>query len=101
MGDRIRQARLDAELTQADVATRMGLKQQSVQAWESGRSRPGAANLSLLAQVLGTTVDSLLGHEVRSVSPASGADLEWVRENDPATWKFIVDTAKAARRRQQ
>lgn len=100
MSDRIREARQEAGLTQVDVARAMGLKQQSVQAWEAGRTRPGADKLAALASVLGTTVDALLGREeVRSVSAHSGADLDWVRKHDPATWKFIVDTAKAARRK--
>lgn len=52
LSKRIAEARKAAGLTQTEVARRLGIRPQSVQAWESGVSAPRARRLSELAQVL-------------------------------------------------
>ena len=47
----------------AALAERMGVKQASVSAWESGQAMPSAANLLKLADILDCTVDELLGRK--------------------------------------
>ena len=47
------EAREESGLTQADVAKRMGVRQQTVSRWESGASRPRRPNLAKLADLLG------------------------------------------------
>ena len=48
-------------MLQYELANRMGVKQASVSAWESGRAMPSAENLLKLADILECTVDALLG----------------------------------------
>ena len=55
---KIREAR---GMRQYELANRMGVKQASVSAWESGRAMPSAENLVKLADILECTVDALLG----------------------------------------
>lgn len=52
LSKRIAEARKASGLTQTEVARRLGIRPQSVQAWESGVSAPRARRLSELAQVL-------------------------------------------------
>lgn len=59
----IKRLREAAGLRQYELAERMGVKQASVSAWESGLAMPSAANLLKLADVLDCTVDELLGRK--------------------------------------
>lgn len=58
--DTVRTARIAAELTQLDLATRLGVKQPAVSAWESGKAFPTAVVLLTLAGVLDLDVRTLL-----------------------------------------
>jgi len=50
-------------ITQMELANRLGLSFQAVSNWERGISMPDISNLKLLAEVLGTTTDAILGDE--------------------------------------
>ena len=66
LGSRIAQARKAQHQTQQQVADRLGIAQQTVAHYEAGRMRVPAFMLSPLAEILGLTVDELLGHEPKS-----------------------------------
>jgi len=51
-GKRIREARHRLQLTQIDLADRIGVHQPSVAYWESGKTRPRSATLLTLALAL-------------------------------------------------
>ena len=70
LGERIREARLRAHLSQEMVAELVGVSRQAVTKWESGLSCPSTDNLFKLAQVLGTTVDLLIAPENNGASVA-------------------------------
>jgi transcriptional regulator with XRE-family HTH domain len=55
-----RQARLDANKTQSEVAEHMGVDRVAVYQWESGITTPRASRLLRLAQFYGCTIDQLL-----------------------------------------
>jgi len=59
-GQRIRNARLDADLTLVALGRALGVKYQQIQAWESGRRNPGRKHLPQLAAVLGLALEDLL-----------------------------------------
>lgn len=59
----IKRLREAAGLRQCDLAERMGVKQASVSAWESGLAMPSAANLLKLADILNCSVDEILGRK--------------------------------------
>lgn len=63
MGARIAQARKDQGLTQQGVADQLGIAQQTLAHYESGRLRLPASMLPTLAQMLALTVDELLGQD--------------------------------------
>lgn len=61
VGERLKQARAAADLTQAQAAKRAGFHKQSVIRWEAGTRNIGAVDLAKLARVYGTTAGAILG----------------------------------------
>jgi DNA-binding XRE family transcriptional regulator len=57
----LEQARLDAGLTQAELAAAAGVSRQAVGAIEAGRHRPGVDAALALARVVGVPVEALFG----------------------------------------
>jgi SOS-response transcriptional repressor LexA len=60
LGKFIRQKRTERGLTLQQVGDVFGIGRASVSDWESDKTRPDATRLSKLAEVLGTTTDTLL-----------------------------------------
>lgn len=71
IGRIIRESRLAAGLTQLQVAETLGRPQQTIAAWEAGRSQPDANTLFDLFQVLGRSVDEAFGFQ-KNTPPLSG-----------------------------
>lgn len=59
----LKQARLNAKLTQEQLAEKLHVTRQSVSGWELGRTEPDFETAGRLAEVFGTNVSSLLGEE--------------------------------------
>ena len=59
IGSHVRRHRLLAELTQQELADRIGVSRQTVVSIEKGNYTPSVALGLRLAQVLGTTVEGL------------------------------------------
>lgn len=55
----IKAMRKAAELTQMDLAEKIGVGQSSIANWESGITMPEAARLPRIAEVLDCTIDDL------------------------------------------
>ena len=56
--------RKDLGLTQEALAAKLGITFQAVSKWETGQTMPDTLLLPKLAQILGVSVDKLLGYEV-------------------------------------
>ncbi len=63
--DRLRLARLDAGLTQYELADRIKVHRSRIEAWESGRDKPPAARIKEMAAALNVTYGYLMGLEDR------------------------------------
>jgi transcriptional regulator with XRE-family HTH domain len=61
LGERIAQARLQAGLSQIDLAQKLGVSQQVVANWERKAKAVRTNTLTKLAQALNVSVDQLLG----------------------------------------
>ncbi len=57
----LKQCRKQQHVSQAELATKLGVTQQAVGKWESGKSSPDPATIARIAEILGTTADYLLG----------------------------------------
>lgn len=60
MAGNIRECRRAADITQEQLASRLGVRQNVVSKWEKGRARPAISALPALAWALGVSVDRLL-----------------------------------------
>ena len=61
VGSRIREIRQSKNETQQQLSIAVGVVQQSVAAWESGRSFPTIPSLIRIAEHYGASADLLLG----------------------------------------
>ncbi|MBQ7887322.1 MAG: helix-turn-helix transcriptional regulator [Clostridia bacterium] len=61
--NRIKECRINSNLSQKYVAVALGVAGPSVSNWESGKTLPTPDNLCRLASLFGVTVDYLLGNE--------------------------------------
>ena len=59
--ERLKQARKAKKISQAEVSRQLGVTQQAVGKWETGRSTPDPQTVARLAEILDTTADALLG----------------------------------------
>lgn len=62
----IKQARIDRNMTQMQLADAMGVSYQAVSNWERGNSMPDISKLEDLCRALDITVEQLLGMETRT-----------------------------------
>jgi transcriptional regulator with XRE-family HTH domain len=61
MGERLRELRLRAGLTQEKLARKADVGNDAVRNWEKGRREPVLSNAVKLADALGCTLDELAG----------------------------------------
>ena len=72
IADRIRQAREQNKMTQAELAKYLGITRASVNAWEQGISAPSTPYLVELAKLFKVSTDYLLGMKSFSVISTDG-----------------------------
>lgn len=60
--ERLKDLRKQAELTQVDVAEKLGISQPAYASWERGVKKPTQENLVKIAQILDVSVDYLVGN---------------------------------------
>ena len=79
IADKVKLLRESNNLTQNDVAKRLGITRSSVNAWEMGISVPSTMYIVELARLFSVSADYILGLEHREVLDISGLDEESVR----------------------
>lgn len=57
--NKIKEFRKNKRISQSDIARIMKVKQNTVSQWETGERMPGVVQALRLADILGTTVESL------------------------------------------
>lgn len=70
---RLKQLRKEMGLSQKSLSEHLGVTQQAVGKWETGRSSPDPATLAQLASLLETSADYLLGITDQTAEPAAPA----------------------------
>lgn len=60
-GQRVKKLRIEAGLTQEDIAKKLGLSKTAVGAWENGRAKPRLDKMNQLSDLFGVPVSELLG----------------------------------------
>ena len=65
--ERLKDLRKQAELTQVDVAEKLGISQPAYASWERGVKKPTQDNLVKIAQILNVSIDYLVGNSNEGV----------------------------------
>ena len=60
--ERLKTLRKQAQLTQVDIAEKLGISQPAYASWERGIKKPTQENLVKIAQILNVSVDYLVGN---------------------------------------
>ena len=63
-GEVIKRLRKESEMTQEKLAEKLNISTEAVSKWERGDSSPDIDNLTMLADIFGTSTDYLLGRSV-------------------------------------
>ncbi|MFK7004694.1 transcriptional regulator [Flavobacterium covae] len=79
VNDRIKQLRIENNLTQTELADKVGLTYVQIGRYEKGKSTPSADVLQKLANVLNTSTDYLMNGKTEQVE-AQLADKELIKQ---------------------
>ena len=78
-GEKIKDARKSKNLTQKQLAEKIGAKHNSVSDWENDKNRPDAATIEILCKVLNITPNYLLDTSPGEYTPAEKTLIEKYR----------------------
>ena len=78
-GEKIRDARKSKNLTQKQLAGKIGAKHNSISDWENDKNRPDADTIELLCRVLNITPNYLLDTSPGEYTPAEKTLIEKYR----------------------
>ena len=81
-GQRLSRIRKEKGMTQEDIAKRIVISPQAVSKWENDVSSPDILVLSSLADILGVSVDELLGREESAASSSNNSYKEEKKEEE-------------------
>lgn len=76
IANRLRQMRNKNNLSQEELAAKMGVSRQAVSKWERAEASPDTENLILLAKLYGVSIDELLNADSSAASGNSGISLK-------------------------
>lgn len=88
LGERLRDVRINASLTQKQVGERLGVTSQAVCKWESGVRSPGMRDILALSEIFGCSSDFLaFGNEF---GPSAHADCGVFVIKNPDSGKIMI-----------
>ncbi len=82
--EKIRALRENTELTQAELAERVGVSEKVVSKWECGETKPSAEILPALADAFDISIDALFDHHHDLRGDLMLSVREYIRAADPA-----------------
>lgn len=95
LGDRLREARTNKELTQDEVASRLGVTRSVIARYESNTNDPPSENLRKLAEIYNVSTDWLLGRTNVMELPPQSADSVYAAHRDDGYDKPLDDETLA------
>jgi transcriptional regulator with XRE-family HTH domain len=95
LGQRIARLRKEHDLTQQQLATMLGISQQTLAHYEVGRLRVAVAMLPALATALATTVEDLIGDTPRPAkrgpAPKLQQQIERISQLPRPKQRFVIE----------
>ena len=73
--ERLKKLRKQAQLTQVDVAEKLGISQPAYASWERGVKKPTQENLVKIAQILNVSIDYLVGNSEEKIDELDNIEL--------------------------
>ncbi|MBD2812687.1 helix-turn-helix domain-containing protein [Xenorhabdus sp. Vera] len=80
LGERITLLRKERGITQAELAQKLNVSQQTVQAWEAGRRRIKVSSLPIVAKIFSVLLEDLFGEEPEKVNRKRGPAPKWQQQ---------------------
>ena len=78
LGVRIKKARIDAGMTQKELAQQVGVPYQTLQFWENGKRKPKIENIRKIAEILNINwYDLYEGLDNQSLNNAALDQIKW------------------------
>lgn len=74
---RIREFREELQLTQKELAEKLGNVQRNVSNWENGASEPDCQTIMKLSEIFDITIDELFGKEVLETNRLQATGIEY------------------------
>ena len=93
VGRKIAELRKHRNMTQMELADRLGISFQAVSNWERGNSMPDISKLPEIAELFGTTIDEILGKEnpmLTAVAKGAPVDVSAISPQDVEEAAAIV-----------
>jgi transcriptional regulator with XRE-family HTH domain len=94
-GVRLQRLRTARQLTQGQLAIRLGVSEPSISAWELDKARPKAGRIEALAEALGVEVSELLGFDetenLNELVAKAKAQIAKAAGVDPAKIRFTIE----------
>ncbi len=88
IGQILKKLRISCEMTQKEVAEKLGRKQQIIGHWETGYAQPDANTLFMLCDIYGVTVDDAFGFKKNN-------DISSIEYEHILKYRSLDDTGKA------
>lgn len=82
--NRIKELRLAAGLKQAELAQMIGVRQNTLSTWETGRHEPDIESLTMMARVFGTSVDEVIGNDGEDAGGSVKSSAESIQKTEQA-----------------
>ncbi|WP_374053679.1 helix-turn-helix domain-containing protein [Xenorhabdus taiwanensis] len=80
LGERITLLRKERGITQAELAQKLNVSQQTVQAWEAGRRRIKVSSLPIVAEIFSVSLEDLFGEEPEKSNRKRGPAPKWKQQ---------------------
>ncbi|WP_339057759.1 helix-turn-helix domain-containing protein [Candidatus Regiella endosymbiont of Tuberolachnus salignus] len=80
LGERITQLRKKNGITQTEMAEKLKVSQQTVQAWEAGRRRIKVSSLPSVAQIFTISLEELFGEAPEKIKSKRGPVPKWQQQ---------------------
>lgn len=99
--DRLRKARQDKDLSQAELAERAGFQPSAISHFETGARSPSFENLRRLADALGVSIDFLLGRQTEdsAAGPLAQKLFRDFEKMTPTDQETIAEMAEMLRKK--
>ena len=95
-GGLIRRLRIEKNMTQRQLADRVGVSDKAVSKWERGRGCPDVSLLAAVASALGVDVQTLLDGALQSADPVGGNMKKLAFYVCPQCGNIVTATGEAA-----